>query len=404
MATLDAHIDALAHAARPAPTQPLRVLLLHRDLAYDGGVPKCFLYFCQNNTSHRFDLSVASFEEPAVEMTSAFAQLDIRTHCIGDHGYFRPAMRLRRLVRSEGLDVVVASSFKAYIVAKMAVAGTPTRVIFWMHAAQNVLIQGWRRVLFRYVSRDDTLVCVSDAVRRSHAHYSHRGATEVVYNGVEDPQDNPLLQPYKRSMRAALGLPDDALVMCYVASFVPWKDHQTLLEAFGKLDHETLNAHLLLIGGGALEADLRRMAAELPFGNRVHFLGPRPDARRLLGVVDLYVHTCREEGFGLALVEAMLAEKPVIAPRQGAPPEYITHGREGLLFEPGDPDDLADKITAMVADPDTASAMAARARLVCLEKFAPRKFYEAMCEVIERAALEQRETLHDLDAELVRHA
>lgn len=404
MATLQTHIDYQVQPVRRDISQPLRVLMLHRDLAYDGGVPKCFLSFAENNQGRRVDLTVASFEQPAVEMVSAFAQLGVSSACISDRGYVRPATRLRRLIRTHAIEIVVASSFKAFVVAKAAVVGTNVRVVFWMHAAQNVLIQGWRRVVFRFLAQHDPLICVSKAVMRSHAHYSHRAATEVVYNGVQDPQTSPQLQPYKRSMRAALGLPADAWVLCYIASFVPWKDHRTLLDAFAQLDHDRLRAHLVLVGTGPLQAELRRATAELPFGHRVHFLGPRSDARRLLGVADAYVHTCREEGFGLALVEAMLAEKPVIAPRDGAPAEYITAGREGLLFHPGDPDDLADKMIEMAEDPTAAAEMAARARMLCLDKFSPRKFYESMCEVIERAARDERAVLPDLDAEFARHA
>jgi glycosyltransferase involved in cell wall biosynthesis len=273
-----------------------------------------------------------------------------------------------------------------------------------MHAAQSVLIQGWRRALFRCLSQDDALISVSRAVLKSHDHWSHRGIHEVVYNGVKDPMGQADLQPYKRSMRAALGIPDDAWVLCYVASFVPWKDHQTLLEAFERLDRERLRAHLVLIGTGPLEAGLRKAVQDKPYAKCVHFLGARPDARRLLGIADAYVHTCREEGFGLAVVEAMLAGRPVIAPRSGAPAEYITDHWNGLLFEPGNPVDLADRINELASDHAAAMRMAELGRMVCLQKFSPQRFYEGVGEVIEQAVRAYRAEVPEIDAEFLGHA
>ena len=63
-----------------------------------------------------------------------------------------------------------------------------------------------------------------------------------------------------------------------------------------------------------------------------------------MGMLDAYAHPSRGEGFGLAVVEAMLAARPVIASREGAFVEYITEGCNGVLFTPGSPTDLADAI------------------------------------------------------------
>ncbi len=125
------------------------------------------------------------------------------------------------------------------------------------------------------------------------------------------------------------------------------------------------------------------MAAKLPCASRIHFLGPRTDARRLLGVMDIYVHPARGEGFGLAIAEAMLASKPVVVAREAAPVEYIHDGDNGLLFEPGNAADLAGKIMRLAGDIDLANRLAANGRAYCLTHFAPSRFAEAMCRLIE---------------------
>lgn len=379
-------LPPLVRPMRLAETTPRRALLLHRDLLFGGGVPQCFLSLARMNDPHRLSISVASCMTPPAEMVDAFHQASVEPVCIGDRGLLRPARRLRRLVRRERIEVVVTTSFKTYQIAKLALVGLDLPIVFWVHASQNVIVRGWRRAPFRWFSRNDALVFVSDAVRRSHAHYSHRGIEQVVYNGVTDPFDDPSIRPYEPCMRPMLGVPEDAIVLGYTASFVPWKDHDTLLSAFERLDHTNRPIHLVLIGSGDLEPELRRRAASMRYGRQVHFLGLRTDARRLLGLIDLYVHTCREEGFGLAVVEAMLAGKPVVAAREGAIPEYLRDGMDGLLFMAADPDDLADRITAMIDDPAAAASMGRSARSRCLRLFSPRRYYDSICEVIERVA------------------
>jgi glycosyltransferase involved in cell wall biosynthesis len=104
-----------------------------------------------------------------------------------------------------------------------------------------------------------------------------------------------------------------------------------------------------------------------------------------LGLVDIYIHPGRLEGFGLAMVEAMLAARPVVASRDGAFVEYIRSGENGLLFKPGDANDLADAIMLLASDWQKAAEIGAAARESCLEKFNINHFADAVCAFIEEA-------------------
>src|SRR5439155_4336692 len=140
------------------------------------------------------------------------------------------------------------------------------------------------------------------------------------------------------------GVPNDALVLAMIAEFIAWTDHATAIQAVEHLVARNVNVRLLLIGTGELFEQTQAIVAESVAADRVHFLGARPDARQILGLADIYVHPARGEGFGLAPVEAMLAERPVVCARDGAMVEYVTHGKTGLLFQPGDSEGLADQV------------------------------------------------------------
>jgi glycosyltransferase involved in cell wall biosynthesis len=140
----------------------------------------------------------------------------------------------------------------------------------------------------------------------------------------------------------------------------------------------------MLIGTGELLDNLRRIAAVGPAASNSHFLGMRCDARRLLGLADIYVHGCCVEGFGLAVVEAMLAARPVVVPRGGAVMEYIEDGKNGMVYNPGDPADLANAVMKLAANREQAVKIGSAARDYCLHAFAPQQWGQSVFAFIER--------------------
>lgn len=363
----------------------LKTLFIHRDLPFHGGVPRMILNLAKSCDKSRMELNVASFVAPTQEMRMAFEELGITPHELGDRGYIRPARRLRRLVHRDNIDVIVANSFKSYLVARIACVGVRCVVIPWVHSIPLVLDGAVRRRLFHWLSRRDTIVFSSNAIKNAHQSSVHGGKSSVVYYGVDDPYAGESSRPYDRSMRRELGVPDEALVLCYIAEFIEWKDHATLLAAFDRLE-KRLNAHLLLIGTGQRLDEMKKLALSLKCGTSVHFLGPRMDARRILGIIDLYVHPSRGEGFGLAVVEAMLAGRPVVASRDGAFIEYIDDGGNGILFKAGDDLDLAAQITALADDRMRALRIGRQARAFALQNFSSRTFAASTCKTIENVA------------------
>jgi glycosyltransferase involved in cell wall biosynthesis len=374
--------------------QRLRVLFVHRDLPFHGGVPRCILYMARAGNHDRIDVRVGSFVEPSEPMVRAFDELGIRPDRLGDRGYLLPVLRLRKLIRREQTDVVVATSFKAYIVAKMATAGLSVGIIFWVHAIHGAIEGPLRRWLLAKMARHDPLLFVSQAVRRAQLPACHAGPSMVVHNGVEDLSERPEHAPYGVKRRPEFGIPSDALVLVMTAEFIAWKDHATAIQAVEHLVARHINAHLLLIGTGELFVQTKATVADGTVADRIHFLGARPDARQILGLADIYVHPARGEGFGLAPVEAMLAQKPVVCARDGAMVEYVTHGKTGLLFQPGDALGLADQVEILARDQQLRAELGKAARQHCLREFSLTNFAEQVCDFTERCAPPSRRRLN----------
>jgi glycosyltransferase involved in cell wall biosynthesis len=364
----------------------LRTIFVHRDLPFHGGVPRCLLYLARACLQSRIDFKIASCIEPSAQMRAAFGELGITPQFLGDNGYLGPMRRLRKIVKQDDIQVIVATAFKAYLCAKFAAMGRNVRVIFWFHAVHGAMEGKSRRLLLRIISKNDPMLFVSRAVLAAQLPAGHRGPQEVIYNGVEDVRDHPDYQPYPAEKRSEFTVPADALLLGYIGEFIFWKDHRTIVAAMDLLAQRGVNAHLLLIGSGELFEQTRALAEKTAAAARIHFLGARPDARRLLGMMDIYVHPSRGEGFGLALVEAMLASRPAIAARDGAFVEYIHEGSTGMLFNPGDPNDLADAIQRMSGNAAAARAMGIAARDYCRGAFDIERFADSVSDFIERQA------------------
>src|SRR5207302_6028335 len=101
------------------------------------------------------------------------------------------------------------------------------------------------------------------------------------------------------------------------------------------------DAALVLVGDGPERRSLAALAGDLGLDDRVLFAGWQTQPRRYLTTVDVFALPSRFEGFPLAVVEAMLAELPVVASAVGSVPEAVREGETGLLVPPDDPARLA---------------------------------------------------------------
>jgi glycosyltransferase involved in cell wall biosynthesis len=148
-----------------------------------------------------------------------------------------------------------------------------------------------------------------------------------------------------------------------VARLEAHKDHPTLLRALALLRDQGLPLRLWLIGDGSRRPQLESLIHTLGLSAQVQLLGSRRDIPRLLAQLDLFVFAAGpDEGFGIALAEAMAAGVPVVATAVPACRALLAGGRCGLLVPPADPAALAAAIRSALADPAAARRRAAAAR------------------------------------------
>ncbi len=206
-------------------------------------------------------------------------------------------------------------------------------------------------------------VAVSDTIRRmldDKLMARLRGrAAYLCYNGI----DASLFDTARSSVSSAVlpaGLPDVHPRIGIVGRLTDQKGHSDALEALA-LVNRTRPAHLLILGAGPLEAQLKAQAAALGIVDKIHFLGWREDVSAILPHLDLMLSASLWEGFPTVLLEAMAQGVPVIATDVSGSRELVIDGETGLLAPPGEPQRLAECVQQLLNEPALASRLAAAA-------------------------------------------
>ena len=134
-----------------------------------------------------------------------------------------------------------------------------------------------------------------------------------------------------------------------IGRLVPQKDYPTLLSAFSNILKSAPNTDLYVVGEGYLQKNLIELSKSLGIKDKVHWLGKTEYIKEFLSKIDLFILPSKYEGFGLVLLEAMVAKKPIIAANNSAIPEVLGKTYEGL-FLTGDINSLAQQIKTVISD------------------------------------------------------
>jgi len=165
----------------------------------------------------------------------------------------------------------------------------------------------------------------------------------VIPNGFDKELFRPIPQEYARKM---LGLPQNKQIILNVAYLEPIKGHDFLLKALSIVRNSGKDFLCIVIGDGSQRRYLERLATRLGISDKMIFLGERPHSEIPLwmNAADLFVLPSLSEGNPTVMFEALGVGLPFVGTRVGGVPEIITSEDYGLLCEPKNPEDLAEKI------------------------------------------------------------
>jgi L-malate glycosyltransferase len=228
----------------------------------------------------------------------------------------------------------------------------PLKVVTTLHGTDITLVgsdPSYSEIVAYSIEQSDGVTAVSqslaDATRRQ---LGVRGSIEVIPNFIDCQLYHRRTDPV---LRRRFAESDDTKLVIHVSNFRPVKRIDAVMRVFARIS-EQVQSRLLLVGDGPELSTAYRLGRELGVSDRTHVLGAQELVIPLLSSADLFLLPSAQESFGLAALEAMACEVPVVASNVGGLPEVIEHDISGFLHQPDDLDGMAGRGVALLRDPE----------------------------------------------------
>jgi L-malate glycosyltransferase len=296
-----------------------------------------------------------------------FHEVEVTTYPLFDHPPYTLALatKMTEVADDIGLDLLhvhyaIPHSVSA-LLARMMAAPRKLPFITTLHGTDITLVGNDRSYLpiTRFsIEQSDGVTAISNYLRdRTLKEFEIKRPIEVIPNFVN-------CDLYKRSEDAALRAkwaPNHDAILMHLSNFRPVKRITDAVEIFARV-REKIPAKLVMVGDGPDRGAAEYIVRRKKLQRDVLFLGKQDRVQEKLGLADLFLLPSDLESFGLAALEAMACEVPVVATNVGGLPEVVTHGVDGYLVPARDVEAAAKYAIEILSRPDRGRAMGQQAR------------------------------------------
>ncbi len=308
------------------------------------------------------------------------------------------ASKLVDVVRYENLELLhvhyaIPHAAVAYMAKKILLTeGRYVPVITTLHGTDITLVgknRAFAPVVTFSINKSDGVTAVSNSLKQqTYDSFDIDGDIKVIYNFIDF---NRFRKSNKDHFKKAIA-PNGERILTHVSNFRKVKRVEDVIHIFKKV-YAKVPSKLLLIGDGPERQNLEELCRQIGLCHEIRFLGKQDAVEELLAISDLFIMPSASESFGLAALEAMACEVPVISSNAGGLPEVNIEGQTGFLSDVGDVDEMAANCIRILSDDQlfkTISANALKqAQRFDIEHILPEyeQYYE---QVIANAIIEQK--------------
>jgi N-acetyl-alpha-D-glucosaminyl L-malate synthase BshA len=275
------------------------------------------------------------------------------------------ANRIVQVARESNLDIIHAHYAVPHATAAflsrqvLSASGRAPKVMTTLHGTDITLIgndPSYSRIVAFSIEQSDAVTAVSNSLRAST--YAELGVTReiaVIPNFLDIAIHKRRPRPDLRKHFA--GGDERTRIVIHVSNFRPVKRVEVVIDIFDRIRAQ-IPARLLLVGDGPDLPIAQRRVRKLGIEGLVHAVGAQEEVAPLLSIADLFLLPSAQESFGLAALEAMACEVPVVASAVGGLPEVIEHGVTGFLHPLDAEDEMAESAISILEDRDRHAAVA----------------------------------------------
>lgn len=256
------------------------------------------------------------------------------------------ASKMVEVVKFENLDLLhvhyaIPHAAVAYMTKKILLqGGRYVPVITTLHGTDITLVgenPAFKPVVEFSINKSDGVTAVSNFLRdKTYQHFNIDREIAVIYNFVDFGRFRRIDKDHFKKAIA----PQGEKIITHISNFRKVKRVEDVVEVFRRV-HDKLPCKLLLIGDGPERRHAEDRCRQLGICPEVRFLGKQDAVEEILGISDLFLIPSENESFGLAALEAMACEVPVLSSDAGGLPEVNIHGETGFISRIGDVEDMA---------------------------------------------------------------
>ena len=315
-----------------------------------GGAEKQLLILARNQIKQGLEVEVF-YLKGKPELKSKFEDVGVKVNSLlVDKPFIFQVAKFRKFIRTNESPVHTHLP-QAELVASLACVKKKFIISrhnfepFWPNKPRLISI-----LLSRFVtSRASGGIAISNAIKNyllMAKEINKHFKVIVVYYGFDHNEE--VLSETNKIINKNLNLSKD-YKLGTIGRLVPGKNYPTMLKAIAKIASIDPTVKFFVVGGGSSERELIKLSKDLKIKENVIWLGRTEHIREFLSKIDLFIFASKGEGFGLVLLEAMLANKPILAANNSAMPEVLGSNYKGL-FSTDDYKLLSEKIINLMND------------------------------------------------------
>lgn len=308
-----------------------------------------------------------------------FHEVEMMSYPLFEHQPYTLALatKMAAVAETENLDLLhvhyaIPHSISAILARECLKPKRRLPVITTLHGTDITLVGADRSYLpiTRYgIVQSDGVTAISHYLKDATREIFQFDDIEVIPNFVcQTDYQRHADESLRESLRQSLA-PANELLLVHVSNFRPVKRPVDCVEIFARVLKKGIKARLVMVGDGSERTNVEHRARCLNVYDSCVFVGKQPKIVDYLSASDVLLLPSEQESFGLAALEAMACELPVIASRVGGLPEVVTDGETGFLSEVGDVDKMASDAARLLTDDDFRKAMGTRARESAISRY-----------------------------------
>ncbi|MGR3809954.1 N-acetyl-alpha-D-glucosaminyl L-malate synthase BshA [Jiulongibacter sp. NS-SX5] len=314
-----------------------------------------------------------------------YHEVDISSYPLFQYAPYESALagKMVDVVKYEKLDLLhvhyaIPHATSAFLAKQiLETEGIHIPIVTTLHGTDITVVgkdRTYKPVVTFSINKSDGVTAVSDDLRKDTFNtFRITNEIEVIPNFV----DMSRFHKQEKDHFKKIICPNDEKLIVHISNFRKVKRIGDVIESFGKIKN-SIPSKLLLIGDGPERNKMEKLCRDLQLCDDIRFIGKLDVIEEVLSVADLFFMPSEKESFGLAALEAMACQVPVISTNAGGLPELNIHGKTGFLSEVGDVEDMVKNALHILSDENLSTFKAnalARAKEFDIKNVVP--MYEA---------------------------